>query len=298
MSRIAVVGVPGRWSSELLADRLAEKTGYRRVIASDEITLDLSHGRARSAGEWLDQLDALVIKKVGPDYSHHLMDRVAVLRAEHARGLAMFPPPDAISRAANRLTCTVELQAAGIPIPETVITEDVDEAYETVQRFGQAIFKPLFTSKARGMMLFDSDAVAPGEIKGFREEGNPVMYIQKRVEIPGQDLGVVFLGGEYIATYARVGQGDSWNTTTVFGGKYAPYEPSTEVIDVAERAQQVFGLDFTSVDIVETPDGPLVFEVSAFGGFRGLKEAHGIDAAKRYADYVISVLSESGRPVR
>ncbi len=287
MTRIGVLGVPGRWSSELLADRLEERTGFRLLMASDDVTLHLDGPRAVCNGLQLDELDALVIKKLGPDYSHHLLDRVAVLRSIHGHGLRMFPKPDAIARAANRLTCTVDLQAAGVPIPETVITEDIDEAYATVQRFGQAVFKPLFTSKARGMMLFDASSTARGEIKGFRESSNPVMYIQRRVEIPGQDLGVVFLGGEYIATYARVAREDSWNTTTVFGGRYEPYEPSLEVVAVARQAEAVFGLDFTSVDIVESTDGPLVFEVSAFGGFRGLKETHGIDAAKLYADHVL-----------
>ena len=152
MKRIGVLGVPGRWSSELLADRLAELTGYRLLIASEDITLRLNKGEASGAGTRLDELDGLVMKKIGPDYSHHLLDRATVLGALHGRGLRMFPKPDVVIRAANRLTCSVELAAAGIPIPDTVITEDVDEAYDAVQRFGQAIFKPLFTSKARGMM--------------------------------------------------------------------------------------------------------------------------------------------------
>jgi ribosomal protein S6--L-glutamate ligase len=36
----------------------------------------------------------------------------------------------------------------------------------------------------------------------------------------------------------------------------------------------------------------MVFEVSAFGGFRGLSEARSIDAAKEYTDYVINTLSK------
>jgi len=45
-------------------------------------------------------------------------------------------------------------------------------------------------------------------------------------------------------------------------------------------------MDFTTVDIAESDIGPIVFEVSAFGGFRGSKEGIGIDAAERYVDYV------------
>ena len=48
----------------------------------------------------------------------------------------------------------------------------------------------------------------------------------------------------------------------------------------------------TCVDVAETDDGPMVFEVSAFGGFRGLKEANSIDAAGLYVDYVLDRVSE------
>jgi ribosomal protein S6--L-glutamate ligase len=41
------------------------------------------------------------------------------------------------------------------------------------------------------------------------------------------------------------------------------------------------------VDVVETPDGAAIYEVSAFGGFRGLLDACGIDAAEVYAEYVL-----------
>ena len=52
------------------------------------------------------------------------------------------------------------------------------------------------------------------------------------------------------------------------------------------RAQAPFDMDFTTVDVAETSDGPIVFEVSAFGGFRGALEGAGIDAAGSYTDYV------------
>jgi ribosomal protein S6--L-glutamate ligase len=99
---------------------------------------------------------------------------------------------------------------------------------------------------------------------------------------------VSFLGGEYLATYARQGSGKSWDTTTRTGGKYVPYEPSEEIIDLAYKAQSLFeDMAFTCVDVVETPDGPQLYEVSAFGGFRGLLEANNIDVADRYVDYVL-----------
>ena len=48
------------------------------------------------------------------------------------------------------------------------------------------------------------------EVEAFAKK-NPVMYLQQLIDIPSsRDLGVVFLGGEYLATYARV-SGGSWS---------------------------------------------------------------------------------------
>jgi ribosomal protein S6--L-glutamate ligase len=127
-------------------------------------------------------------------------------------------------------------------------------------------------------------------VEEFRRAGNSIMYVQKKIELPGRDLGLVFLGGRYLGTYARVSDGNSWNTTTNSGGRYEQHSPTADVVKLADKAQNLFGLDFTSVDIAETPAGPVVFEVSAFGGFRGLLEADGMDAAVHYVDYVIEKL--------
>jgi ribosomal protein S6--L-glutamate ligase len=86
---------------------------------------------------------------------------------------------------------------------------------------------------------------------------------------------------------------DEWGNTTIdSGGHYEAYEPEADVIEIARRAQSPFDLDFTSVDVAMTDSGPVVFEVSAFGGFRGLEEGLGIDAAELYADYVVRNVSK------
>ena len=88
-------------------------------------------------------------------------------------------------------------------------------------------------------------------------------------------------------TYARCNDGTSWNTTTANGGKYQAHTPKAESIEIASRAQGLFDLDFTCVDVAETDNGPMVFEVSAFGGFQGIWEAEGIDAAQMFTAFTL-----------
>lgn len=279
----------GGWSSEALADAVATKTGFRLLIDMQSCALDLSSGRLMFEDTDLCQLDALLVKKVGHRYSPDMLDRLELLRYAHAQGVPVFSSPAAIARLLDRLSCTVTLAENGIPIPPTTITESVACAAAAVAGYGEAVLKPLYSTKARGMVVLR--ACEPIELarrlEAFQVAGNPVLYVQKRLDIGDRDFGVVFLGGEHVGTYARVKARASWNTTTRDGGHYAPHAGSPELVALAQRAQQPFGLDLTSVDIVETTDGPRVLEVSAFGGFRGSRDALGIDLAERYAQYVI-----------
>lgn len=293
---IAVVGVAGGWSTERLLDALEARTGRRMLIEMHDVVAELGGERPRLVHRGVDlgSLDGVIVKKIAEAYSPDALDRVELLRVLAAGGVRVFSRPECIAPLIDRLSCTIRLQLGGIPMPATVVTESLAEARATLGRFGAMIAKPLYTSKARGMLLLresDGEAELHATLDTFKRS-NPVMYLQQLVDIPGRDLGVVFLGGEYLATYARVRSG-SWTTSTSAGGKYEPHVPSPAVLELAARAQALFELDFTCVDVVETRDGPKVFEVSAFGGFRGLADACGIDAAGAYADHAIRCLARA-----
>ena len=286
--RIGVIGVPGSWSSECLADTLRDRTGFRLLVDMSKVVFDSRSGRVRCGEHDLSGLDGLVIKKLGAAYSPAMLDRLELLQLVASQGVPMFSRPSSILQLIDRLSCTLVLQRAGIPLPPTVVTEDAAAAARAVREFKQAVLKPLYSTKARGMTLLGAaDADLEKTIHDYQGKANPMLYVQQRIAIPGRDLGVAFVGGEYLGTYARVAGRGSWNTTIHAGGHYAPHEPRPETVDVAQRAQALFDLDFTTVDVVETADGPLVFEVSAFGGFRGLKEGLGIDAAAHLAQHVL-----------
>jgi ATP-grasp enzyme of GAK system len=213
----------------------------------------------------------------------------------------------------DRLACSVTLSLAGLPLPPTTVTEDLACALDAVLGYGRAVLKPLFTSKARGMVLLDVASLGregvAAELARF-QAANRVMYVQQALDLRGQDLGVCFLGNEYLGTYARrkdvspatgvspamgSATGSGWSTSTASGGRYAPFDPPQEIIELAGRAQEPFGLDFTCVDVALTDDGPYVFEVSAFGGFRGLRQARGIDVAELFTAHVLRRLRQETR---
>lgn len=292
--KIGVIGIPGKWSTETLADAVEARTGFRLVIDMAEVALDLASGQLLFRGQDLCRLDGLLVKKISAEYNPNTLDRLELLRVAEAAGVRVFSRAERILRLIDRLSCTVTLRNAGIPMPETRVTEDLATATQAVRDFGSAVFKPLYSTKARGMTVIhaqQSRTEIEAQILAFRAE-HPMMYIQRKVELPGRDLGMVFLAGEYLGTYARVPQTNAWNTTIHSGGRYAAHEPPQTFVDLAERAQAPFGMDFTTVDVAETDQGPIVFEVSAFGGFRGALEGIGLNAAERYSEYALAELAK------
>lgn len=291
--KIGVIGIPGKWSTEVLADAVENKTGFRLVIDMADVSLDLENNTLVAGDKNLCELDGLIVKKISAVYSPTTLDRLELLRVAEQAGVRVFSPALSMLRLIDRLSCTVTLRNTGIPMPDTRVTEDIAVAMQTVRDFGSAVFKPLYSTKARGMTIIDADQ-PPEEmeraIRDFKAD-NQMMYIQRKINLPGRDLGMVFLAGNYLGTYARVSQGEAWNTTIHSGGRYAAHTPPDDVIELAHRAQAPFNMDFTTVDVAETDTGPIVFEVSAFGGFQGAKEGIGIDAAALYVQHAMKELA-------
>ncbi|MGS2743392.1 GAK system ATP-grasp enzyme [Halomonas sp. LS-001] len=293
--RVAVVGIPGKWSTEVLANHLEQRTGFRCVVDMSEVVLELETGKLRYRDIVLNELDGVVIKKISEAYSPSTDDRLRMLNRLEADGVRCFSSPSQVIRLINRLEGTSALASGNIALPETRVTESVEAALKTIKHFGTAILKPLYSTKARGMVVLkkqDGIATNTQKLNKFKDR-HGLFYLQKFVNLGGQDLGMVFLGGQYLCTYARVGDANAWNTTIHSGGKYKAYEPSPELIELGRKAQACFTLSFTTVDIALTDEGPVVFEVSAFGGFSGAQKGCGIDASEKLCEHILDELERT-----
>ena len=61
--KIGVIGIPGKWSTETLADTVEKQTGFRLVIDMADVSLDLQRNALLNGEHNLCQLDALIVKK-------------------------------------------------------------------------------------------------------------------------------------------------------------------------------------------------------------------------------------------
>ncbi len=294
---LGVVGVPGGWSTERLARALRSAGAQAQVLDLKRCGVRLPGRQLYQQGQPVEGLDAIVVKKIGDTADGWIVqERINLLRHVAAGGIPVISDPERLEAAVNRYRMTVELTRAGLPVPETVVTEDTAEAVAAVERFGKAVLKPLFTSKGRGMRRLEPGSDLPSVLERHRLDGLGPFYVQRFIKHPGRDLGVAVLDGRYLGAYWRVAGQGQWMTTILSGGRYEAADPPIEAIDIAVRAANHFRLVFTGVDLMETPEGGfVVLEVSAFGGFRGLLNACGIDAAPQLAQTLLHHLSTARR---
>ncbi|MFN7976286.1 MAG: ATP-grasp family protein [Acidobacteriota bacterium] len=294
---IGVCGEEGGWSSARLVEAFSARGCAVSFFEPRACSLLLPGGElpvVRHREEPLPDFDAVVVKKIGDVTHRATRGHLEILFALEARGAKVRSRPKAIAAAIDRVRMTRILAEHRIPMPRTIVTGSLPEALAFLSDVGTAVFKPAFTSKGRGMHRLTSGDPAARAILEEAARGDEPIYLQRFVERPeeGYDLGVAILDRQVIGAYKRVAPGGSWLTTIAQGGSYGAAKPPQEILDLALAAARPFHLTFTGVDIVETKEGPLVYEVSAFGGFRGLWETGRIDAAGLYADHVLWELSQ------
>jgi tetrahydromethanopterin:alpha-L-glutamate ligase len=287
--KIAVAGVPGAWSSEALASSLRDTGADAFVFSLGDVVHDIGRGVVTLGGVDLAQMDAIVLKKLGRQADASSRLRLHALRALESGGVRVFSPVDVIDRAMDRYRMTMILVEAGLPIPPTFAAESGGALHAAISVVGDSVVKPVYTSKGRGMVRVDAEkgadveALIPPSANGDHQS----YLVQRFIEAPGRDIGATVVGGRFIGAFYRMARDGEWMTTTDAGGSYAPCALSDLGIDYAERAAAAFGLDYTVVDLVEQGGDFLLYEVSAFGGFRGLKEASHVDAAAAYAMHIV-----------
>jgi len=231
-------------------------------------------------------LEASVVVIRGLGYvidSNTLMRRVSVLRILEREGKAAINPVDALLNCRNKLETIYLLAKAGLPVPPTVVTEDLYQGYTATKEMGKVVLKPIQGSRGFGAMMFEDPEQAFQVMRTLLITRNP-LYIQKYIEKPNRDIRIIVVDRRPIGCMYRVST--SWKTNIAQGATGVPCKITPELEEIAVKATETLGLVYSGVDIGEGREGYVVFEVNASPDWRGFKQATGINPATYLADYI------------
>lgn len=251
------------------------------------------HCSIRMHGQSLDDYSAYIVRGLNRrgeiDYQYEILELLL------SHGKLVINTPMGLSTAESKPLTTYRLREAGLPVPRTAVTQDVDEARRIVAEFGTCVLKPLYGSYGIGIELITPDT--PPEILLEFMQHNRVAYIQDYVPNDGQDIRAFVVGDEVPAAMHRFAAEGEWKTNVHQGASCRPCELTPEMHEICLEAAHVAGLDYTGVDLIDGPDGPTIIELNGAPSWYGLSETTDRNMAADIVGYVLDKLA-SGQPAR
>lgn len=190
-----------------------------------------------------------------------------LLGAIHRRGIPLCTPFAADELLRDRRGWRARLVAAGIPVPSAVECAEWPSVLEA-GRDGEIVVKAL-SGPGRGSQVLagtastlPADAPFPGPY--LVEPRLPADETDRKLYIAG--TAVRGLLKPSTLTHAHVTSG-------------TPFTPGEELTELALESGRVLGAHLFGTDVLRTPDGPVVIDVNAFPGFRGIGDAPALVAA-------------------
>jgi len=199
------------------------------------------------------------------------------------------------SLAESKAQTTFVLRSAGLPVPRTAVTQDLDHAIAAVRDFGTAVIKPLYGSFGIGIERLCAEACEEFLPAFMQDYG--VAYIQEYIPNEGRDIRAFVVGDEIPAAMYRVAGPGQWKTNVFQGAACRACELSPLIHNICLEAARIAGLDYTGVDVIEGPDGPVILELNGTPSWYGLYEATGRNVAVDIMSHVVRAADE-GRPAR
>ncbi|MER5225191.1 ATP-grasp domain-containing protein [Streptomyces flaveus] len=196
--------------------------------------------------------DLIVLRSVHPATAD-------LARAGAPPGAAWCNPPGATTVVADRVETWRRLRAAGLPVPSARVVHD-PRAVAAIAADGPVVVKTPLGSRGEGVAILER-----GE--GRQIGGQGPWLVQDRVPGDGWDRKL-FVVGRYVQGTLR-----RWPARSLTEKLGRPLHLDAELAALALAAGGVFGLCDYGVDVIYGPGGPVIVDVNALPGFKGVPGA-------------------------
>jgi tetrahydromethanopterin:alpha-L-glutamate ligase len=232
--------------------------------------------------------DVALVRNIPNGSFEQVTFRLSILHALRELDVPVVNDARAIERCVDKSMTSFLLHRAGIPTPDTLVTEDGKAALSWREtQATDIVAKPLFGAQGRGLAR-----IAPREPlpDAAAEPHRGVLYLQRYVgrEREWRDFRVFVVGGEAIAAMAR--HGTSWVTNVARGGVCEPAPCSGTLAERAVAAASAVGAGYCGVDLIEDESrGLVVLEVNSMPAWKGLQGVTEVDIAEAIAAHVLDL---------
>lgn len=223
--------------------------------------------------------DVILVRTMPPGSLEQVVFRMDVLEQWRGAGTRIVNSPKSLECAVDKYLTTARLQAAGLPVPETVVCEHEDDAMQAFfQLGGDVVVKPLFGAEGRGIVRVTDPDLAHRTFRTLMRL-DTVLYIQRFIDHGGGDVRVLVLDGQVIGSMKRRSPAD-FRTNVARDAIAEPHQHTLYEQDLAIAAAAATGTEVAGIDILYDRQGTAyVIEVNAVPGWQAFNRVNQADVA-------------------
>ena len=287
--RIGVFGNHDSWYVNELCRIGTARGHFMLPLLFDQFAAHVQTGRVdfRCGDIDLRSLEVILVRTMPPGTLEQVVARMNMLAGLEACGVRVINSPRALECAVDKYLTTQRLALVGIPVPATIVCENSDTALDAFEALGRdVVVKPLFGAEGRGIMRVSDPELA---LRAFRtlERLGAVLYLQTFVSGPGFDIRVLLLDDQLVGSMKRIPKPGDFRANISQQGTGVVHVPSERELELARQAANITGSLFAGVDLMYNADHePLVIEVNAVPGWRGLQRTCDIDVPARLFEWI------------
>lgn len=287
--QIGVFGNHDSWYVNELC-RIGTARGHVvRPLLFDQLAVRVKSARVDFACGDIDlrALDIVLVRTMPPGSLEQVVARMDMLAGLEAAGVRVVNPPRSLECAVDKYLTTQRLAMAGLPVPQTIVCENFDAAMAAfVELESDVVVKPLFGAEGRGIMRVSDPELAARAFRTLERLG-AVLYLQKFVSGPGFDIRILLLDGQLMGSMKRIPKAGDFRANISQQGTGIIHVPTERELELALQAARITGTLFAGVDLMYNSDlEPLLIEVNAVPGWRGLQRTCRVDVPTRLFEWI------------
>jgi tetrahydromethanopterin:alpha-L-glutamate ligase len=290
VSRVVIFADEPDWHCRRLLAAFERRRAASSIMSLRRCAFELGNGGVGIAIPGLETNlpTVALVRNIPAGNFEQVTFRLSILHALRELGVPVVNDARAIERCVDKSMTSFLVHKAGLPTPQTLVSEDAERAAAWRQTQGaDVVAKPLFGAQGRGLArIAPNDPLPAADDEHLRG----VLYLQRYVgrEDDWRDYRVFVVGGEAIAAMTR--RGTSWVTNVARGGVCEPAPCSGKLAELAVAAASAVGAGYCGVDLIEDGNrGLAVLEVNSMPAWKGLQSVAEIDIADRIAAHVLSL---------
>ncbi|MDC6366407.1 MULTISPECIES: RimK family alpha-L-glutamate ligase [Flavobacteriaceae] len=231
-----------------------------------------------------NEFDA-IIPRIGTKVTRH---GAAIVKQFEMNNVFSTARSLGITRARNKVRTLQIMARKGIPIPETVFSINPDNIEEQIKLLGgpPVIIKLQEGTHGQGVILAESKKSAKSIIDTFYKMDTSILLQRYIEEAHGADIRIIVVGNKVIASMKRTSEVDEFRSNVHRGADTEAINPTAKEQDIALNATKYLGLGVAGVDLMRSKKGPVLLEVNASPGLKGIEAATGINVAKHIIQFV------------